>query len=235
MKVAILNYCGTVGKTTLAAHLLKPRMIEAPIMAIESINDDVSNFGLESEKLKGDKYMQIYKRLLVHDDCIIDVGASNVENFLDRMIKFEGSHEEIDVFIVPITPGQKEQRESVSTIASLLEIGITVDKIRVILNRVQDEPRAEFVTVFGAANKLGFDLNENCSVYENEVYDLLNKRSKTIDSVLNDQTDYKAKLKKAITDEDDREINVCTDFIALKSLSSGAKRNLDIVFSEIFK
>lgn len=233
MKLAILNYCGTVGKTTLAAHLFKPRMPDAPIMAIESINDDVSSLGLDSEKFKGDKYMQIYKRLLVQDDCIIDVGASNVENFLDRMIKFDGSHEEIDLFVVPVTPGQKEQRESAATIASLIEIGVPVEKIRVILNRVEDEPKAEFVTIFGAAKKFGFKLSEQCSVYENEVYDLLNKRSKTIDSVLNDETDYKAKLREAMVNDDDKAVNICTDMIALKSLSVGAKRNLDIVFNEI--
>lgn len=36
-KVAVLNYTGTVGKTTVAAHLLAPRMDNAPIYAIEAL------------------------------------------------------------------------------------------------------------------------------------------------------------------------------------------------------
>lgn len=39
MKVAVINYCGTVGKTTIAAHLLAPRMEQARIYAIETINE----------------------------------------------------------------------------------------------------------------------------------------------------------------------------------------------------
>ena len=39
MKIAVLNYTGTVGKTTVAAHLLAPRMNGAPIIAVESVNE----------------------------------------------------------------------------------------------------------------------------------------------------------------------------------------------------
>ena len=45
MKVAILNYTGTVGKKTAAAHLLSPRMNNAPIFAIESINETAEGLG----------------------------------------------------------------------------------------------------------------------------------------------------------------------------------------------
>jgi len=235
MKVAVLNYCGTVGKTTLAAHLLKPRLADSIMLSIESINDDVSTLGLESEKFKGGKFIDVYKKLLVEDNCILDVGASNIEEFLDRMIKFQDSHEELDLFIVPVTPGQKEQRETVTTITALVKIGVPSEKIRVILNRVEDEPEAEFPLIFGAAKKLNFPLNKNCSVYTNEVYDLLNKRSKTVDAVLNDETDYKALLKEAIIEDDNKKVNECTDMLALRSLAKGVKDNLDLVYSEIIK
>ncbi len=45
MKVAVLNYTGTVGKTTIAAHLLSPRMNNAPIFAIETINETAEGLG----------------------------------------------------------------------------------------------------------------------------------------------------------------------------------------------
>ena len=34
MRVAVINYCGTVGKTTVASHLLAPRITGAGIYAV---------------------------------------------------------------------------------------------------------------------------------------------------------------------------------------------------------
>ena len=36
------------------------------------------------------------------DAAIIDVGASNVEDFLKLMQQYDGSHEEFDYFVVPV-------------------------------------------------------------------------------------------------------------------------------------
>ena len=55
MKVAVLNFSGNVGKTTVAAHLLKPRMGDAPVYSIESINAGADADGLDVEKMKGKK------------------------------------------------------------------------------------------------------------------------------------------------------------------------------------
>ena len=56
MKVAVMNFSGNVGKTTVAGHLLKPRMGNAPIFSIESINAGADADGLEVEKMKGKKW-----------------------------------------------------------------------------------------------------------------------------------------------------------------------------------
>ena len=54
MKVAILNYTGTVGKTTIAAHLLSPRMGDAPIFAVETINETAAGLGVDVNR-SGDR------------------------------------------------------------------------------------------------------------------------------------------------------------------------------------
>jgi len=38
MKVVVINFSGNVGKSTIAAHLLKPRMNDAKIFSIETLN-----------------------------------------------------------------------------------------------------------------------------------------------------------------------------------------------------
>ena len=56
MKVAVMNFSGNVGKTTVAGHLLKPRMGDAQIFSIESINSGADADGLDVEKMKGKKF-----------------------------------------------------------------------------------------------------------------------------------------------------------------------------------
>jgi len=78
MKVAVMNFSGNVGKTTVAGHLLKPRMGNAPIFSIESINAGADADGLEVEKMKGKKFGELVDEIMPLDSAIIDVGASNV-------------------------------------------------------------------------------------------------------------------------------------------------------------
>ena len=82
----------------IAAHLLSPRMSGAEVFAIESINETASGLGIDVETIKGEKFRDLFKKLLSLNDAIIDVGASNVEAFLNGMIKAEDSHLEFDLF-----------------------------------------------------------------------------------------------------------------------------------------
>ena len=52
MKVAIINFSGNVGKTTVAKQLLAPRM-NAPEFAVETINAGASDEVADVERLKG--------------------------------------------------------------------------------------------------------------------------------------------------------------------------------------
>ena len=40
MKIAVINFSGNVGKTTVARHLLAPRIPGAEVIAVESLNAD---------------------------------------------------------------------------------------------------------------------------------------------------------------------------------------------------
>ena len=153
MKVVVLNYTGTVGKTTIAAHLLSPRMDHAPIIAVESINETADNLGVSIEKYKGQKFRELFKRLFTMDQAIIDVGASNIEAFLDGMVKFDESHLEFDYFIIPVTPGTKEQKETISMIKTLASFSIPSEKIRIIFNRVESDVSDEFTHIIHYVNK----------------------------------------------------------------------------------
>lgn len=234
MKVAILNYTGTVGKTTIAAHLLSPRMNNASVFAIESINETAEGLGIDVEKMKGNKFQELFKRIMLEDNAIIDIGASNIENFMSNMMKYDDSHEEIDYYIVPVTPGTKEQKETIVMIDSLSSIGIPKEKIRVIFNRVDTDVDEEFkFVIIHYKKEQNFTLNKKCTIYENELFDALSIKGITVDALLSDPIDYKSLLKDN-KDASESERNTWSDLFVLKSLAKGVKRNLDSVYNNLF-
>ncbi|EGY28638.1 plasmid stability protein StbB [Candidatus Regiella insecticola 5.15] len=235
MKVAVLNYTGTVGKTTIAAHLLSPRMNNSPIFAIESINETAEGLGVDVEKMKGNKFRDLFKKIMLEDNAIIDIGASNIEDFMNNMIKFDNSHEEIDFFVVPVTGGTKEQKESISMLDSLAAIGIPPNKIRVIFNRVDSDVIEEFPFIMGFYKKeKSFIADPKCAIWENELFDALSVKGLTVDALMKDQTDYKSLLKSK-TEASEKDRNHWADMFGLKALSKSVKRNLDDVYLELFK
>jgi len=234
MRVAVINYTGTVGKTTVAAHLLAPRMHGAPIFAIETVNQSASDLGLESETMKGDKFAGLFKKLLALDDAIIDVGASNVEDFLDRMIKFEDSHDEIDFFVVPVTPGGKEQRETILLIEALASAGVPKAKVRVLFNRVDTDPEDEFKQVFAYAKlKKTCIANPEAALFESDIFDMLSAKRMSLGALMADETDYRAAMRTA-DKADKKAYNHMSDMHLLKSLSKPAIRQLDKAFDALF-
>jgi MinD-like ATPase involved in chromosome partitioning or flagellar assembly len=236
MKVAILNYTGTVGKTTIAAHLLSPRMNNAPIFAIETINETAEGMGIDVEKMRGDKFRDLFKKLMIIDDAIIDIGASNVEAFLDGMLKFEDSHLEFDYFIIPATSGSKETKETMSMIATLADFGIPANKIRVVFNRVEADASEEFLTIMNFVKKQKNCIaNPETAIFENELFDMLSVKKITIGDAMADETDYKAKAREIAKDGDLKLKSHYTDMHVIKSLAKSVNRNLDHVFSTLFK
>ncbi|WP_340621870.1 StbB family protein [Xenorhabdus siamensis] len=234
MKVAILNYTGTVGKTTVAAHLLSPRMNNAPIFAIESINETAEGLGVDVEKMNGNKFRDLFKKIMLEDDAIIDVGASNIEDFMNNMIKFDDSHEEFDFFVIPVTSGTKEQKETILMLDTLASIGIPQEKIKIVFNRVDCDVDEEFPFILARHKKeKSFTLNKECAIFENELFDALSIKGLTVDALLSDTTDYKSLLKNN-KDASTKERNTWADMFGLKSLAKGVKRNLDDVYINLF-
>jgi hypothetical protein len=235
MKVAVLNFSGNVGKTTIAGHLLKPRMGDATIFSVESLNVDASADGLEVEKMRGKKFGDLQEQLMMLDKAIVDVGASNVEEFIKLMQQYDGSHEEFDYFVVPVVKEKKQQADTVNTIRALSDMGISKNKIRLVFNKVETDESVEdeFAILFGLANtEKSFTLRPEAVIYSNEVYERLKTVGKSLGSITSDETDYRAKLRET-SDADEKEM--CVRMVALKRLAITANKNLDDVFKALNK
>lgn len=234
MKIAVLNYTGTVGKTTIAAHMLSPRMGGAEVFAIESINETAKGLGVSVETIKGGNYRELFKKLLVLDDAIIDVGASNVEAFLDGMVKFEDSHLEFDLFLVPVTSGSKEQSETIRFVNMLSDFGIPAEKIKLIFNRVDSDVEQEFNALFNYARREKKCVaNHKAAIFENVLFDMAAIKKITITAILNDSNDYKTMLRELGKDGDKKLISHYTDMHVMKAGARSVNRNLDDVYAAL--
>ncbi|ASN11687.1 plasmid stabilization protein [Xanthomonas axonopodis pv. khayae] len=235
MKVAVINFSGNPGKTTLVDNLLAPRM-GAPKFEIETINAG-SATDTDAQRLKGKDYGGLQEDLMTLDSAIVDVGASNVEEFIKQMGQFEGSHEEFDYFVVPTVSEKKQQLDTVSTIETLAGLGVPAKKIRVVFNKVEledanDVPRL-FGTVFGLhAETKCFTLRPEAVVFKNEIFDRLRTLKKTVSEIVADETDYRAMLREA-KDEDAKTHAV--SMISAQRLAKSANKNLDDVYKALFK
>jgi len=235
MKVAVMNFSGNVGKTTVAGQLLKPRMGDARIFSIESINSGADADGLDVEKMKGRKFGELVDELMTLDSAIIDIGASNVEDFLKLMQQFAGSHEEFDFFVVPVVKEKKVQADTVNTIRALAKLGIEKKRIRMVFNKVDIDESVtdEFAAMFGLAeSEKSFLVRPEAVIYSNEVFERLKAVGKSLGDISADETDYRARLRLA---RDDDEKELCVRMVALKRLAVTANKNLDDVFKALFK
>ncbi|CAJ3268547.1 StbB family protein [Burkholderia pseudomallei] len=235
MKVAVINFSGNPGKSTLADNLLAPRM-NAPKFEIETINAGATA-NADAERLKGKDYGGLQEDLMTLDSAIVDVGASNVEEFIKQMGQFDGSHEEFDYFVVPAISEKKQQIDTVNTIKTLSGLGVPAKKIRVVFNKVEledanDVPRL-FAMIFGfhEAEKR-FTLRPEAVVFKNEIFERLRGLNKTVSEIVADETDYRAMLREA-TDEATKARAV--SMISAQRLAKSAHKNLDDVYKVLFK
>lgn len=231
MKIAVMSFSGNVGKSTVARHVLAPRMNDAVVIPVETINSD----GTEDEAIKGREFGELQEQLTLLDDAVVDVGASNVEDFVSLMRQYAGSHEDFDYFVIPTVAKTKQMRDTISTIEALADIGVPAKKIRVLFNMVEldEQPERIFGGIFEyheVAKR--FILKKDAVIHVNDIYGRLKGNEQSIAEVLADPTDYKAKIKEA---QDANEKLEFARRLSIKRLAEGVSRELDAVFKALLK
>lgn len=230
MRIAIVNLGGNQGKTTLAVNLFAPRMPGAKILAVETINAAGGDLGAEVEQLRGEQFSRIYAELAAVDDLILDVGASNIEDFLAGLEQFEDGHDEVDLFVIPATPAKKERTEAMKTAAMLADLGVVGDKIAFVFNRSNDV-EDDFADVLRFAEKSGAArASTEAFVPESDLFTLLADKKINIAQALADETDWKAQLKAASKAGDKKGFEKAADMVAIQKMSKALDRQLQHVF-----
>jgi hypothetical protein len=229
MKVAVINFSGNVGKTTIARHLLAPRIAGAEVVPIESINADDG----QRMALRGSQFGELQEFLQTVDNVVVDIGASNVEELLALMRKYRGSHEDFDYFIVPTVPALKQQQDTIATLTALARLGIPAAKLKLVFNQVEDDSdvNADFDVVLAFVQQTALmQPSTRRRLGANEIYERIKGSGADLAALVEDDTDYKALIARAGSTA---EKVALAQRLANRRLASGVVPELDACFAAL--
>jgi len=75
---------------------------------IESNNSSSSAFKVSTLKISGNDFEQLNRQIMMNDDLVLDLGASQIEKFFEEFQQNSSILEEIDFIVVPVIPNIKE-------------------------------------------------------------------------------------------------------------------------------
>jgi MinD-like ATPase involved in chromosome partitioning or flagellar assembly len=229
MKLAVINFSGNVGKTTVARHLLAPRIPGCQVIAVESINADDG----QSVTIRGRQFAQLQEFLQSVDNVVIDIGASNVEDLLKLMRRYRDSQQDFDGFIVPTVPARKQQQDTAATLTELARIGVPPDRLRLVFNQIDDDSPIErtFDTLLAYCASSGVVQPRPAAFISfNEVYALVRGTGQSLAELAADSTDYKAAIATASAQSDKLAL---AHRLAVQRLARGVIPELDACFEAL--
>lgn len=197
VKVAVLNNSGNVGKSTICQTLLKPRVADSELIRVESINNDGIT---SSEKMSAKDMVSIIEKIDLSDNVIIDIGSSNIEEFMLGLKRQAGSHEDIDLYIVPTTNDVKQQKDTITTINTLLDMGVESEQITIALNLVDEtlsvEHQFDHLINSNIFKKLNIkSINDLVIIEKSELFTLLETIKQPFEKVISDESDYRSLIR----------------------------------------
>ena len=229
MKIAVINFSGNVGKSTVARHLLLPRIPGAELIAVESLNADEG----QGQALRGRQFGELQEYLQTVASVVVDIGASNVEDLLGQMQRYQGSHEDFDCFVVPTVPALKQQQDTIATLVELNRLGVPAARLKLVFNMVEDG--VTVAQAFGPLlafikHKPIAQANPTCRMGANEIYARIKSTKSDLSMLASDETDYKALITQAKGTADKVAL---AQKLATRRLASGVVPELDACFTAL--
>jgi hypothetical protein len=203
--ICVLALTGKVGKSTFVNHGIVPRMPSAKLFRLETIN--LSGMTeTEATVLRGKDFVKLQNELSKIKSAIVDVGASNVENFILQMTQQTESHQAYDCFIIPIEATCAKADaidEFIKLVGILHKLGVEPERIKVVFNKLAFDGELEYEMrkvikyhkVYGY-----FTLNLNAVIHESACFAALSEVGVTFESMLPDATNYRQEFRETPVD-----------------------------------
>ncbi len=236
MQGYVINNSGNVGKSFLARELGYsnfPKDEENAIIEVETHNSSTHKFkAVNVIKFSGDQIKDIAFEILKYDNCIVDVGASNIEKFLAELSRFKDLRDDVDHIIVPAFSGDKQSEDTAKTLNILKTLGLD-DKVKIVFNKVNDNVEEEFAYLFKAINKLGYKIDKRLCISDYEVVQDLGRLKKLAIELLEDDTDYKSLSRQLHKEGKYKDAKDASDMRLAKSMSQALVDECNKVYSLI--
>lgn len=197
MKFFVLNSSGNVGKSTITREVLYSFMPSAKIFEIETVNSSSTGFNIDVEKITDfTNFEDIYLKFLENDDLILDVGASNLSAFCNKLMEFAGVETLFDYFIIPTIPNEKVATDTARTVLFLQSLGVPNEKIKVVFNGA--DTISEFEILLLQEEKINYKFDKSLFVPKSNLFKELGILRKTINEIYCENVDiYKNDILKA--------------------------------------
>lgn len=194
--IAIVNFSGSIGKTTLAKQLICPMVPGSKRVQIETINDSASGADVEMNERQ---FIFLAQELATtRSPLVIDIGGSNVEAVFKKMELMDGIEEDIAWWVVPTDERTKVIKDTMNTVAHLVG-GLNVDPSRIVVipNAFEfpDELPVKMAPIIKKAEAAGFHV-VNVPIMKSDLFDLVKDEKETIFELAADETDFNALLAK---------------------------------------
>jgi hypothetical protein len=232
MKIAVINFSGNVGKTTVSRHLLVPRVPGAELIAIESLNADD---GFQGQALRGRQFAELQEYMQTVDSVVVDIGASNVEDLMALMRRYRGSHDDFDCFVVPTVAAVKQQQDTMATLLELARLGVGPSRLKLVFNMVEEgvDVSQSFALLLAFLDEHPLArASTRCRLGANEIYGRIKGLGAGVDlaTLAKDPTDYKALIVKA---HDVAQKLALAQALATRRLACGVVPELDACFAAL--
>lgn len=237
--VCVLSITGKVGKSTFVNNVLAPRMPDAKIYRLETINLS----GLtdnEVVQMKGKDIVKLQNALAKVNTGIVDIGASNIETFLLSLAQQPGAHMDYDYFVIPVE-ATDQKADATDEFFKLVEIlhkqGVEPERIKVVFNKlpVNSEIEYEMRRVFKAHEIQGyFTLDARAVITDSPAFAALSEVKKTFAEMCNDKTQYRKEFTATPIENQEKRMEL-TKLMRAQSAVKPVFCEFDTVFKVLFE
>ncbi|VVE18701.1 MULTISPECIES: hypothetical protein [Pandoraea] len=240
LKLLVIHSTSMVGKSTTVATLLHPRLESPRVFSVEEQNQDAARYGIDVTRYHASEFKRLMEDVeLETNDLIVDVGASQYAEVMNAFDHGRGVINDFDVVIVPTTPNGRVQEETLTTIESLRQVNLQMDKLRIIFNRAAVlkgrnlERQFEDVIAHLFSEKQ-IPYYKDLVLFESPIHADLREAGLSFRQIENDHTNYRQALDEAKKlDPRGSEILRLVRMLALQRAVARAKEDLDHAFAAL--
>lgn len=232
--IVITNNTGNCGKSTLAKHLLKPRMGDSVSCIAYGHSRNAkpqayADFCFDGRSAEDEVAARIFHDSAMKRNLLIDVGSSDMRNVNRMWDAFDSLHKRVDVYLVPCMPDPKQVADTITSIDTLLKRGVEASKIVVVRNNFNESDffqRDAYKAIEEDSGRGGYKMIKT-PVFSNGILGLVNRYSES----LRDYANFKLSAPSTAQTEKDHNL-ICRTF-EIVAFARRAENNLNLVYTEL--